>query len=190
MANGSPAPASGFRVGFAVLVAEVLLLLEVERSAAVVVSCEESDVVEIGPVSVCDSVSELELESVDVELAVGVVVNVEVNVVVDVVSVYKGDVLEEAGLVVVMEDTGVVDGVDGVDGGCVRVEVCFGGTPLQSAFTKFPLCASPISEPGGASTVSHDARMLVSTRCSARLQFDEHCPLVKSPISHPLIGVL
>ncbi len=74
--------------------------------------------------------------------------------------------------------------------GCARVVVCFGGSLLQSAFTRFPLCASHISEFGWASTVSHDARMLISTRCSARWQFGEHCPLVKSLISHPLMGVL
>lgn len=178
--------------------AEVLLLVGVEISVAVVVSREEVDAAEFVSVSVCDSVSVLELESVGVELAVvcvvcvvvGVIVTVDVSVVVDVVRVYKGvseDVLGEGEIVTVID---VADVDEGVGRGCARVVDCFGGSLLQSAFTRFPLCASHISEFGWALTVSHDARMLVSTRCSARWQFDEHCPLVKSPTSHPLMGVL
>lgn len=84
-ANGSPAPSSGSRVGFAVLVAVVLLLLDVGLSVPVVVSCGAVEVVEIDPVSVDKSVLSVELGSVDVELTVSSVVDVVVSVVVGVV---------------------------------------------------------------------------------------------------------
>lgn len=82
-------------MGFAVFVVEVLLLLDVELSAAVVVSCEEVNAAELVSVSVCEPVFVLEFESVGVELTVvcvvcvvvGIVVNVDVSVVVDVVRV-------------------------------------------------------------------------------------------------------
>lgn len=64
------------------------------------------------------------------------------------------------------------------------------GCTWQRARTRFPLCASHSSEFGCASPKSHDALMLVSTRIRLCWQLPEHCPVVRSLSSHPVMGVL
>lgn len=181
LANGSPAPRSGSRVGSAVLEAEELL--DAGFCPVVVETDEVGNVdseLDVALGSSSDEVSTLEFDSV------------ELVVVVDVVSVDDGasdEVVADLGTVTVIEAADVVEGL-GVSLVGAAVEVRSGSSTLQSAFTKFPRWASQMSEFGCASTVSHDARMLACTRARPRWHVTEQRPAEKSAIWHPLMGVL
>lgn len=195
--NPSAASCSGLRVSCGCSAVVVLLALEVACSFIVLVGTAVDDAfVPLELASVCgvDSI----LESVDAELSSDVVDIVD-NVYTGVSDVAVSEEVDDGADLDVVDGGTIVTAIDVsllvVDGaaigsGWIVVKVGCDDAFLHRALTKFPLCASDINEFGCTSTESQEALMFACTRSRARSHACEHCPPLKSPISHPIMGVL